>query len=249
MSVITGAQLKTVSDSIAKQKNILDVAVGAIATADSILYGIQACITNIASYAEDVVNDCHTAFVNEKNSMPNFKLAILHKAIKSLENHIRRLEGEGISDYWETENYPTYRIAPEFVQLARAIGLYMKPAICFPPVTAMGSFVASGAEAGVFTDGSAIDGNLYGPGDCELEVTAKGGASVSIVATITGTDENGAVVTGVGTFSADDVGDKVDVVPDQVGKQFQDITNITITGGVADDAFTIQSKVDRAVSL
>jgi len=249
MSVITGDNLRAVLDSVAKQKNILDTAVGTATTAATILKGMQDNADRIKTYDEETIADCHTQFVSEKEKMPSFKNNIDHSALQSLESHIRRLADKSISEYWEAEQYPTHRIAPEAAQIMRAIGLYVKAALVFPPVTAMGSFVASGAGAGTFTDGSAIDGNLYGPADCELEVTAKGGADVTLTATVTGTDENGATVTGSGAFSAADVGDKVDVTPDQSGKKFQDITNITITGGAASDAFKIQSKVDRAVSL
>lgn len=247
MSVISGANLQTVCDSFAKQKIILDTAVGAITTAATILKGMQDNADRIKGYDEDVVADCHKQFVAEMAKMANFKNKLDHSAIQSLDYHIRRLEGKGISDYLEAE--VATRAAPEFAQILRAISQYIKASLVFPPVTTMGTYIASAAEAGTFTDGDLIDGNLYGPGDCEIEVTAVGSVSCSIVATVTGKDENGAAMTGIGTFSSTAIGGKVDVVPNDAGKQFQDITAITITGGVADDAFKIQSKVDRAVAL
>jgi len=247
MSAISGADLQTTSDSMAKQKIILDTAVGAITTAATILKGMQDNADRIKGYDQDVVADCHTEFVSEMAKMPNFKNKLNHKAIQSLDHNIRRLKGKGISDYWEAEN--ATRIAPEFAQTVRSIGFDIKASLVFPPVTVMGTYVALGEDTGTFTDGSLIDGNLYGPGDCEIEVTAVGDTTCSIVATVTGKDENGAAMTGTGTFSTTAVGDKVDVVPTETGKQFQDITTITITGGVVDDAFKIQSKVDRAVAL
>lgn len=247
MSVISGANLQTVCDSFAKQKIILDTAVGAIATAATILKGMQDNAGRIQSYEQDVSADCHKQFVSEMAKMPNFKNKLDHKAIHALDHHIRRLEGKGMSDYWEAEN--SDRMAPEFAQIVRSIGYDIKASLVFPPVTTMGTYVASEATVGIFTDGDLIDGNLYGPGDCEIEVTAVGSETCSIVVTAIGKDKNGEVMTGVGTFDSTAVGGKVNVVPTETGKQFQDITTITITGGVADDAFKIQSKVDRAVAL
>ena len=251
MSAISGAQLRALIDSIAAQKIILDTAVGATGTAATILYGMQANVTRIAGYGEDAINDLALICANEKAQMPNFKNKLDHDFIKALESHLRRLEDVGISDYWEAEQYPTYRIPSQFAEIARSISLYLKASLCFPPVTAMGTFAVTGVGAGTFTDGSAIDGNLYGPGDCEVKITAAAGGpgTVSFVATVTGTDENGAVMTGTATVVSKSVDDVVAVVPTEADKKFQDITNITITGGANGDAFKIQSKVDRSVSL
>ena len=247
MSAISGAELQAVSDSIAKQKQILDTAVGTTTTADSILYGMQANADRIDGYGEDAIADLYKAFVGEKAQMPSFKLELMHQGIMALENHFQRLEGQSISEYWEAQN--STRMCPEFAQLCRSIGLYIDPSLVFAPQTSMGSFAVSGVDTGVFTDGSAIDGNLYGPADCEGIITAVGGASVSLVATVTGTDENGATVTGTITFSSAVLNDTVDFVPDQTGKQLQDVTNVTITGGADGDGFTVRSKADRSPSL
>lgn len=249
MSVISGANLIIISDGMSKQKIILDTAVGTTTTASTILKGMQDNADRIVALDEDVNADLFKSSVGVKNEMPQVKLRLNQDLLRAIENHIRRLEDMGMSDYWEQENYPTNRWAPEVVQIGRGINLYFKPITVFPPVTAMGSFVADGATSGTFTDGSAIDVNLYGPGNCELEVTVVGGATVDLTATVTGTDEEGLVVTGTATFSGATVGTTQDVVPDQAGKKFQDITNITVIGATATDAFKIQSKVDRAVAL
>jgi hypothetical protein len=248
MSALTGAQLKALVDSISAQYDILKTAIGAATTAATILYGQQSNVDRIKVYTdEDPRVDLEKLFAAEKDQMTVFGQKIDNFAIQALENHIRRTEDMSVGEYWEDENYPTYRIPFGFARLARAIGLYLAPELVYAPVTAMGGFVASGAGAGTFTDGSLIDANLYGPANLEVAITV--GVAVTLTATITGTDENGAVVTGVATVSNKAVGDKVDVVPDQVGKQFQDVTNVTITGGAAANAFTVQSKVDRSLTL
>ena len=50
----------------------------------------------------------------------------------------------------------------------------------FPPVTALGSFAASGAAAGTYTDGSAVDTTKYGGAQIEGEVTDGGIGNASI---------------------------------------------------------------------
>lgn len=248
MSALTGAQLKDVSDSISFQKTKLDTTVGDTTTASTILYAMQQNVDRITVYTEAVIKALHKTFVNMKDIMSAFKLNLDHAAIRALDSHIREETGMGMSDYWEQENYPTHRWAPEFAQIARSIGIWLKASTCFPLVTNMGSFAVSGEGAGTFTDGDAIDGNLYGPADLEVEITAKGGMDVSLVATVIGTDKNGAEVIGTATVVNLPVTGKADVIPDQAGKKFQDVTDVTITGGVADDAFKVQSKVDRAVA-
>jgi hypothetical protein len=246
--MLSGAELRAVLDSIAYEKSLLDTAVGATGTAATILYAQQANVDRIAGYDESVIQALHKPFVETKNLMDAFKLSIPTKRIRAVDAHLREEAGQGIDDYWTAEQYGSYRIDSRAAELCRACGIQLSAANCFPPVTVMGSEAVTGSGAGTFTPGTDIDANLYGPADCELIVTAVGGASVSLVAAIIGTDENGAEVTGTATFSSAALGDKVDVTPDQTGKQFQTITNITFTGGASGDAFNIQSKVDRAVT-
>jgi len=247
MPTISGANLKTNIDSLAKQISVLEATIGDTSTVDTVLYGLAECISRVNAYDEDVQADLYKILVSAKDVAERLKTKLNHLVLIAIENHIRRLEDEGLSDYWEAENYPTDRIPPEYAKVARSIGHYLKAALVWPPVTAMGSFVASGAGAGTYTDGSLIDGNLYGPADLEVEITV--GTAVSLVATVIGKDENGATMQGVATVVTKDVGDKVDVVPDDINKKFQDVTNVTITGGAASNAFTVQSKVDRVIAM
>lgn len=248
MAGLTGAQVKTELDNIAYGKSLLDITIGTTTTAATILYAMQQLVDRVNGYDEEIQRDLAKPASNVKDLMAAFKLSLDHKLLRAIDSHLRKEHGQGIDDFWADENYPTDRIASQVAELCRVIGIALSAFNCFAPVTTMATYVVTGAAAGTFTDGDLIDGNLYGPADLELEVTAKIGADVSVVATVIGTDEDGNEVLGVATVVAQDVGATVDVVPDQTGKQFQDVINITITGGTADDAFKIQSKVDRAVA-
>ena len=249
MSALTGVQLKALADSIAATLDLhIDTSLGAVGTAGTVLYGMQANVDRIKAYTDvDPRIDLERIAQTEIDRIANQHFVFQADVARALENHIRRTEDVSMSAYWLSD--VTGRIPPRFAQLCRAVGIYLAPALVFPPVTSLGTFVASGAGAGTFTDGSAIDLALYGAADLEAVVTAKGGASVSLVATVTGKDANGSTITGTATFVAAAIGDKVNVVPTEAGAQFYDITNITITGGAASDAIRIQTKYDRALSF
>ena len=247
MAYLTGAQLKTELDNVAYQKSLLDTAIGTTATAATILHAMQALTDRVNGYDEEIQRDLANVASEIKNAMEAFKLSLDHKLLRQIDSHLREETGLGIDDYWTQENYPTYRIASQVAELCRAVGIWLSPINCFPPVTIMGTEVASGSGAGTFTAGTDIDANKYGPADCELEVLVAA-TTVSVVVTVTGLDENGAEVTGTAEFSTAAVGDKVDVTPDQAGKQFQSITTMTFTGGASTDSWQAQSKVDRAVA-
>lgn len=250
MSALTGAEARALTDSIAKQYELLVAVIGTTGSAGTVLYGMQQNVDRIKAYTnEDPRVDLEKIFSGEKDLAALVALRIDNDPIRALENHIRRIEDMSFGEYWEEENYPTYRIAYGFAIIARAIGLYIAPELVYPPVTSMGTFVASGEGAGTFTDASAIDLDLYGAADLEVYITAKGGTSVTLTATITGLDENGSVITGTATVVAADVGDSIAVVPADAGRRFADVTDVTIKGGAAGDAFTVRSKVDRSISL
>jgi len=247
MAALTGAQLKTELDNIAYQKSLLDTVIGTTTTAATILYAMQQLVDRVGGYDEEIKRDLANISSEIKNTMAAFKLLLDHKLLRAIDSHLREEHKKGIDDFWTDENYPTYRIASQVAELCRAIGIDLSAVNCFPPVTIMGTEVVSGSGAGTFTDGDLIDGNKYGPANCELEVLVAA-TTVSVVVTITGNDKSGNEVTGTAEFSTAAVGDKVDVTPDQAGKKFQDITNMTFTGGAATDSWRVQSKVDRAVA-
>ena len=247
MGVITGVQLQALVDSISAQLTILDTAVGTEATAATILYGMQQNVDRIDAYGEEDPRVALEGVASGmKDLMTSFKIQLDQLFSAEIENHVRRQTDLSFSQYWAQEN--ATRIPPEFASMFRGIGHFIAPALVWPAYAILGSFVTSAPDTGVFTDGVAIDLLQFGAADLEAEVLVAA-TTVSLVAIITGLDENGSVMTGTATFSTANVGDKVDVVPDVVGAQFADITDITIIGGVSTDAFRVQVKADRTPSL
>jgi len=248
MAALTGAQLKTELDNIAYQKSLLDTTIGAVGTAATVLYAMQQLVDRVNGYDEVIQRDLAKPASTVKDMMDAFKLSLDHKMLRAIDSHLREEHGLGIDDYWTQENYPDYRIASQVAELCRAIGIYLSPINCFPPVTSMATVVMTAATTCTVTDVDAIDGNKYGPADLEVEITAKAGESVSVTVTVIGTDESGNAVTGTASVVAQAVGAKIAVTPDQSGKRFQDVTNVTVADGTAEDEFRVQSKVDRAVA-
>lgn len=251
-TTIAGADLQDLVDGIGKQLDLLAATVGATGTESTILHGMQNRIEQIkALTVEEARLHLENAAANEKNVMASFMLGINTTLARALDAHIRKTtaSNQGLSDYWAAQL--ATRMPPSFAQMARGVGIYILGSLVFPPVTILGTFTASGSGAGSFVDGSAIDLSAdvgYGSANLEGEITAAGSTTVSLVATVTGKDENGSVVIGTITFSSTAVGGKVNcVVADS--RKFYDITNITIAGGAASDAFKVQSKYDRTLTL
>jgi hypothetical protein len=139
------------------------------------------------------------------------------------------------------------RVAPEFAIIhERTTGVKLSPANVFSPeIPDMGSFVASGPDAGVFTDGAAIDSAKYSPARLKVETLSEIGLA-DVVAAISlkksdGTTEPKSVTIPAGTDAGIEfeIGGENDIYTDVVG--------ITITGGTAGDSFKVKAPRERAL--
>lgn len=115
-------------------------------------------------------------------------------------------------------------------------------------VDPMATFAVSGSGAGTYTHVANIDTANYGPAPLEAVVTGGTIGAASITATVVGTKFDGSPITKTATITngatvgtAFAVGLSSDL--------FATITNVTIVGGTASDAFKIRSKVLRTPSL
>lgn len=142
------------------------------------------------------------------------------------------------------------RVASEIADLCRKYGFPINPLSVWPPIaTQLGTYAATGAATGTFTDGDAVNTDVYGPADIEAEVTVQIGAA-NLVLAITGTDQDGASATGSVTIpNGSVVGTKVAVTPTTAGTRFTDVTAITNSNGTNLDAVKIQTKEDRTPSI
>jgi hypothetical protein len=161
----------------------------------------------------------------------------------NLKDHIRQRGGTNNTfDLQADVNGGTDRYSPSFAELARGLSGTLLAVNVYPPVTSLGTYAVSGAGAGVYTDGSAIDTTLYGGADIEAEATT---AATNIAITAVGIDVDGAETNCTGTLNGV-LGTKVNLTAAN-GKKIVNIkpASVTITGGAAAEAFKIQSKVDR----
>lgn len=122
----------------------------------------------------------------------------------------------------------------------------LTPKNVFPPATALGSFAVTGSGAGTFTDGSAVDTSLYGGAQISVKTThAIGAADINL--TISCLDEDGNVDTVTGTIP-DGTLINTTIELGTAADRIADVTDVEITGGTADDAFTIQTVEDRTLA-
>jgi hypothetical protein len=161
----------------------------------------------------------------------------------SLNNLIAHLKNRGDVSHCTLDLMATAnaaRFSPSFAELARSQGVNLSAGNIYPPVTLLGSFSASGAGAGTYTDGGPVDTNLYGGANIEAEATA---ACSNVAITAVATDVDGASTNCTGTLNGA-TGTKVDLVAAN-GKKLVNTASVTITGGAAGNTFKIQTKTDR----
>lgn len=114
---------------------------------------------------------------------------------------------------------------------------------------ALGLFEATGAEAGTFTDGVAIDPTQYGNADIEAEVVNQAIGASEITVTVTGTAWGGvagAVSRTITITAAANVGVKFTAA---AGAHIVDVTNISVTGATSGDDFKINAILKRTIAF
>lgn len=134
----------------------------------------------------------------------------------------------------------------------RSGNLTILAANVFPPVTALGTFAATGSGAGTWTEDPDTDGeidtSLYGAAQLEVEVINQAIGAAAVTVTVTGTDANGdALVKSSTEISAlAETGTKADVGLE--ADKFATVTSVAITGGTNGDDLRVQSLEDRTLA-
>lgn len=241
---LTGAQLQNLTDNIGWQYDKIDTLVGFTGTAGTFLYGLQQNIDSVNTYSEDAQADLYKSAVYEKTAILSWKYNLNKYLVRGIENHLRRITGTGVSDFWQDSL--TTRLAPGFAKVARNAGVYIEDSIVFPFKTclAMGAITAS--HTIIVRDSNAIDLSLYG--DANLLVLVKNAATTCTCSlTVTGKDRHGASITGLANISGKADGDTVLVVQSD-GLKFYNVTNLTVRNGTNLDTLVVKTRYDRALA-
>ncbi|MCP3685464.1 MAG: hypothetical protein GY861_22660 [bacterium] len=164
----------------------------------------------------------------ERLDSPGNVLSQLYDIIRVIDVHLG-----GLSSWLESSD--TY-VNSEIQDIYGGI----EPGRVIPPVTDLGRFEFSGAGAGTFTAGTAVDSALYGGANLEVfALTAVGDGSV----TVEGVNFAGDPV----TLSSQAFGGALtqyDTVTIAGSERIISLTNVTVTGGAASQVISVRVKRD-----
>lgn len=244
MGTINTTTLLTLLDSIASGKLIYDNAVGTDNTVANTTAKAAANDTNtVAAIADPQVLD---------DLIPTFKLRSDTLSAPSLYGTLgayniwwaldRHLGG--LDTFMRDNNLRASVHVKE-------VGFPLSAEQIMPPVTdPMATFVVTGGSAGTYTHVADIDTSMYGRAWLDVTTTAAIGGT-PITATLTGLqwDMSTIVVKQVTINAGSSSGTTVHVgTLGTQGDSFDAITDISITGGTAGDAFKVVSRAERVIS-
>jgi hypothetical protein len=243
MATISVADFKTLADSIAKQAEILQTAVGTDGAGSGTSgKGAQNNVDRIVAFTDpdqitDLLEPAEYALskILSANALP--RLLGGTALVNALDVHVG-----GINSWGDTNDVRVHWLLAEIVS-------WLNPARVFPPVVdPMATFDVTGSGAGTYAHVAGIDTTKYGKANLVLKTTSAIGAA-QIVATITckkidGTTEDKEVTIPGSTGS----GTEFDIGTHDTD-MYVDTTNITITGGTSGESFKILSEIERAIAL
>lgn len=137
------------------------------------------------------------------------------------------------------------QVAAEF---RNAVGM-VDPKYVFPPVTVLGTFAATGATTGTFTDGNAVDQTLYGAADIEAKVINQQLGASEVTLTVTGTAFGGAAGGVTRTITIPSASALNSTHTADPGTHICDVTNVTIAGATNGDDLQVQTILKRTIAL
>lgn len=239
------ATLLTLLDSMAKQVEVLEGAVGTGSQAGTVSKGATNNVTTLQALADSaVLADLMAPFVARAASVQQ---AVVERALvgapiqRALDRHYGTSDGS-LNDFLRNQDA---RVHP----LLRNIGFQIDPRNAFMPtaIDPVATFAVTGAGAGTFTAVAGVDEALYGQVHFKVRTTGViGGAAIA--ATLTLTKADGSSEQKVVNI-ADGTGSGVELDVGLATDRYLACTNISITGGTAGDTFKIISTVERTIAL
>lgn len=246
MATLAIASLLTLLDSVAKQVELCETAFGATgAEVGTIAKGGENNVATILAAADIQVQSDLASIVQGRalNLHAGVAERILHGAPlqRALDRHYGGVGG--LNEFLVSEDE---RVHP----LLRNIGFRIDPLRAFSPtvVDPVASFVLTGAGAGTFTYGSALNTDLYGKARMRLRTTTLIGASPITVTLSMKTEQNTVVLKQVVVAGGTASGTEADIGTAGVDLYIACV-GITVAGGTAADGLKVLSQVERAIAL
>lgn len=244
MGTIGIATVTTLLDSIASGKLIFDAAIGTTgAEVNTVAKAAANDLTTLTAVADNDVQSDLAAMFRARAS--TILASALYGSLGAynlwfaLDRHVG-----GLDTFLQTNNV---RVSPAL----RVIGFPFSAEQMLPPaVDPMATFTVTGAGAGTFTPVADVDTSQYGRAWLSVTTTSTIGAT-PIVATIQGLQFDGLTptTTAVNIAAGSSSGTTVNVgVLGVQSDSYDSITDISITGGTAGDAFKVVSRVERVIS-
>ncbi len=252
MGTISTGTLTTILDSIASGKLIYDNAMGLLGTEANTVS--KATMNDVATIAATGDSDVQADLIADfRFRAQNIVATSLYKTLGAyriwwaLDKHCANSSQAGVIGLDTFLNANNLRASVHVKQL----GFPLSAAQIMPPaVDPMATFAVTGSGTGTYAHVADIDTTQYGRAWLQAVVTSTIGAA-DIHATVTGKQIDGTTPTvkTVTIAANSSVGTAVSI--GTLGTQadsYDSVTNITITGGTAGDAFKVSSRVERTIS-
>ncbi len=246
MGLLSIEKFKQMADSVAKQHEILENAVGDADTNNTVVYGIDQNLQRIMGLNDyDPMNALLKNAGEAKILAHPLNLARSYNSelVKGLDKHLAGL------DDWLSDN--DVRVHPLTREVVESCGINISSANVFPPAinTSIGLGRLSRGTPDIFTDGEAINANLYGKANLYAEITAVGGSSVSWTVSVACKKINGDIEGKQVTFSSAALNAVSDIGLHDTD-MYVDVVDIsTVSGGNAGDELSVYSEEERNLSL
>lgn len=253
MAIIPTNTLITILDSVASGKLIFDLAVGTSSSqANTTAKAANNDLATLAAISDpQVQNDLAQAFWLRATGVLAQNLYTTlggYNLWWALDKHTANAGVAGVTGLDTFLQVNNVRVSQNLQQ----IGFPLSAEQIMPPATTMGTFVATGANAGTYTHVADIDTTQYGRAWLALTVTSSSGTGgAALNATVTGLQFDQTTQTSLTVTIAAGSSQGTVVNVGTLGTQTQSydsLTGVTITGGSAGDAFTVVSRVERTIA-
>lgn len=241
MALLSDAELLDVLDTLAQAQVDVLAEIGDGIVANKSSKAAANWLTTVLAFTDSQkVLDLTQGAKSDADQVKGIAVAprVLTQNILALEKHLAGIEAALVSR--------ALRGAPAFKDLYESVtGRTLRNTVTFSPVVAnMGTFLASGAGAGTYTDGSAVDSTKYAAAHLKLRViTGPTGAALGTYSVTCVKEDGTSEVKAIAVAGASPLNTLFDV--GVVADRYKNVTTITLAGGQAGDNVRIESELER----